>query len=191
MTKLSGLFFFVVLTAIAQKPTVPLSTQPLSADQVAIYKDFLSAYQSEDKDLKFVLNVAATTVPLLIEDSDLKGCARGIAKRDAAAAGMSVHRLPAELEGAKAHLVDAKTHKINDPGDAIRKGQPVDNAVDAGFRAGLFTFSEIAFDSRHQLAAFSFSFHCGRLCGHGGLVIYELRNSKWSRSKRDCGGWVS
>jgi len=189
--KFPVLLLLAALAAPAQESPIQVSDKPLSSDQIAIYKDFLGTYTSEEGDHKFVLNVADTTVPLSIDNSDRNGCARGITRADIALTQVSVHRLPAELNNAKVRLVDSGKHRINDPGDAIRRGRPVDDAVDAGFRAGIFTFSEIAFDHEHQMAAFLYSFRCGRLCGHGGLVVYQMRLGKWHRSKHECGGWVS
>jgi hypothetical protein len=104
----------------------------------------------------------------------------------------TVHKLPAELSKAgKINLVDPKKHKLKDPGAAIHNGTSVDQAVTAGFASGLFTFSEIVFDSDHKLAAFRYSFVCGILCGNGGTVIYELKDGKWSPTKRRCSSWIS
>ena len=74
----------------------------------------------------------------------------------------------------KVHLVDPGKHEISDPGNAIGEGQSVDDAVEAGFKAGLFTFSEVVFDTAHTHAALNYTFHCGSLCGHGGTVVFIL-----------------
>jgi len=187
--KLVVLFVFACLTAVAKEPAVQISKDPLSSEQIAIYKDFLAGFGDEDKDHRFVLNLVDTTIPLSINASDRDGCASDIVA-NGGLAGIVVHRFPAEMKSADLRLVDRK-HKVSDPGDAIRRGAPVENAVVAGFASAILTFSEIAFDKQHRTAAFSYSFVCGRLCGHGGLVIYELQNGKWSRSKRDCASWIS
>jgi hypothetical protein len=87
-----------------------------------------------------------------------------------------------------------KQHKAieeSDPNNAIRRGQDVKIAVDAGFTAGLLTLSEVAFDKKHQHAAMSFSFVCGGLCGHGGTIVFKKENGKWKESKRQCSSWIS
>jgi hypothetical protein len=88
-------------------------------------------------------------------------------------------------------LVDPDKHKLRDPGTSIREGQSVDDAVDAGFAAGLFTFSEIVFDNSHTHAALSYSFNCGSLCGHGGTVVFTKEGNRWKRAKHDCAYWMS
>jgi len=89
------------------------------------------------------------------------------------------------------HLVDPKTYQYRDPEDAIRQGQSIEDAVKAGIAAGIFTFSEIVFDTARTHAAFTFSFVCGGLCGRGGTIIYELKNGKWAQTKTQCGIWIS
>jgi hypothetical protein len=164
-----------------------MSSEALSADRMEIYRDFLHGYNNGSKS---VLNVSQLTVALSPDESDQKGCLSKFSSEDLAIP--SVHAFSGDaFPGLAVRLVDPKTHKISDPGDAIRDGVPVDQAVQRGFAAGLFTFSEIAFDASHTHAAFSFSFVCGGLCGHGGTIVYELSNGKWKQSKEQCGRWIS
>jgi hypothetical protein len=44
--------------------------------------------------------------------------------------------------------------------------------------------SEIAFDSRHEHAAFLYSSMCGCKGGTSGTVVYELKNGQWKRKGR-------
>jgi len=87
---------------------------------------------------------------------------------------------------------DAQGHQVreHDPGNAIRDGKPVDNAVSEGFEHGLFTLGEIRFNRDHTRAVVSFSFWCGSLCGHGNTMLLEKKNGAW-KQKKQCGGWVS
>ena len=91
-------------------------------------------------------------------------------------------------------LVDPDAHgkevRDNDPGDAIRRGADVNDAVKGGFAHGLFTLGEIRFDRSHTHAIVSFSFWCGALCGHGATMIMEKRDGSWVRQK-NCSGWIS
>jgi hypothetical protein len=88
-------------------------------------------------------------------------------------------------------LVDPAVTKIADPEDAIHKGVSVDDAVKAGFAAGQLRLSEVVFDKDHNFAIFSYSFHCGRLCGSGGTILLEKEDHKWVRSEEGCGTWIS
>ncbi|MFL6439834.1 MAG: hypothetical protein ACJ71Q_19835 [Terriglobales bacterium] len=110
-----------------------------------------------------------------------------------------VHRLPASLVADLPFvLVDpnrqAEEVKRNDPQNLVLQGgateDQVGKAVDEAFRTGLLTLSEIAFDiDRHQ-AVVSYSFWCGRLCGHGALLRLTKNGTKWKIAKR-CVDWVS
>jgi len=181
------------VTAIirAQQPSPPkLSTNPLTKDQIAVYRAFLADYNSGSKS---PLNVANITDPFDSNtDSDEKSgrdsCLRAFPHHISAS---EVHLLPGEFASAKIRLVDPTKHKFADPGDYIHSPQDVDSAVEAGFAHGLMTLSEVVFDTPHGFAAFSYSFTCGRLCGNGGTVIYQLRRGRWERSARRCSSWMS
>jgi hypothetical protein len=160
------------------------SVSPLGPDQTAIYRAFFASYS---KGNKLPISVSNVTDPFEPDDMDRKGCAKNFPART-----VEVHRLPTDmLAGLPAKLVDPRLHEKKDPGDAIRQGQSVDDAVAAGFRAGIFTFSEVAFNSSHDRAAFSYSFVCGTLCGHGSVVIFKLQRGKWVQEKDTCAHWIS
>jgi len=168
---------------------------PLPADNLAIYRDFLSGYNNGSG---AVLNVANTTEAFLNADpvSDgQKSCLSDAHITQLYSA--VVHKFSADAFPAdKVKLVDPDAHRGSDPEDAIRKGQSIEDAVRAGFAAGLFTFSEIVFDSTRTHAAFQYSFLCGRLCGNGGTVLYDKLPDdhgkvRWQISKKICGSWIS
>ena len=172
------------------------STTPLNSDEVAIYKAVLRTY-SKDKDVG--LNVSANTYPLDPSASttgfDRPECLNGVQLENPGALSHSYHVLSSDVLPSKAmKVVDPKTQakivRSNDPGNKIRKGKPVKDAVEAAFTTALFSMSEIAFDKEHRFAAVSYSFWCGSLCGHGSTFIFEKVNEDW-RSVRECGGWIS
>jgi hypothetical protein len=174
--------------ALAQDaPSAKLSAVPIGTEQMVIYRDFLTSYRNGSKR---VLNVSEVTGTFRMSDYDLGGCLKNFKKSDFNAS--IIHSFNADdFPKDKVRLIDPKTHKRADPGDAIRNGVSVDEAVTDGFAAGVFTFSEIAFDSTHTHAAFSFSFVCGGLCGHGGVIVYHLQNGHWRQSKAGCSRWIS
>lgn len=175
-------------TSPAQTATeTPVSKDPISSERMGIYRDFLAKYNNGSK---ATLNVSQTTVSFSPDDMDRTGCLKAFRTEDLRAT--APHTLPGDaFPNIAAKLVDPFVHKIHDPEDGMRRGQNVDNAVEAGFAAGLFTFSEIVFDASHTHAAFSYSFHCGMLCGHGAVTIYESRGGKWQASKVSCAHWIS
>src|SRR6185437_7906742 len=152
-----------VCSMSSQKPPkVHVSQDPIAADNLAIYRDFLHGYTNGSNGS---LNISELTQPFEPNDSDRQSCLRRFPPSDFGST--TVHRFAPDSFPPPSKLVDPNKHKISDPGSAIRDGKSVDDAVERGFAAGLFTFSEIVFDSSHTHASLSFTFHCGMLCGHG------------------------
>jgi hypothetical protein len=184
---LLGIFALAGSASIsAQEVVTPsIAPSPLGVAQSAIYRNFLASWNAG---AKAQLNVANTTEPFSPPDDDLKGCLRGFPRTHTA----TVHTIPTQaFEGLNILLVDPRSHEKRDPGEAIRKGEPVDAAVNAGIAAGIFAFSEMVFSSDHTRAAFTYSFVCGGLCGTGGTIIFQHKNGKWFQQKHACGVWVS
>jgi hypothetical protein len=112
-----------------------------------------------------------------------------------ASVSRQTHALDSSIvpDGFKVHFVSARDTErtLRDPGNAIGRGESVDDAVERGIAAGVMTLSEIVFNTPHTRAVMSYSFHCGRLCGNGGAVLFVNHQGKWVRAKQVCGGWVS
>ncbi|HEX5235529.1 MAG TPA: hypothetical protein VFW25_09380 [Silvibacterium sp.] len=180
---------FVLLSSLVlgQTPSESASSKlPLSTDQIAIYRAFLSDYNTG---LDAPINLSDVTEEFKPDRQDLQGCLKGFAPPSTPAL---LHHFSNEFSDLRnIRLIDAAHHKISDPGDAIRKGDSVEHAVKAGFEAGVLRISEISFDPTHHLAALTYSFHCGSLCGNGATVVYELRDGKWARSQKSCTFWQS
>jgi hypothetical protein len=174
---------------LAQTSSHPLfSAVPLSPEQVAVYRAFFSEYLSNDEmETASRINVGDITEKFQPAADQFSGCLKGFTPTSGIT---EVHHFDHEFYDLPViRLVDAKKHKISDPGKAINKGDSVDSAVKAGFASGLLQVSEILFDPDHRLAAFDYSFVCGRLCGHGETIVFELKNGTWKRSGRRCAFW--
>lgn len=171
----------------AQKPPKPqVSAGPVDADSLAIYRDFLASYANGSGS---PLNISELTIPFRPDDNDRKGCLSAFQAADFVS--NLVHRFSTDAFPPPNRLVDPKKQKVLDPGTAIKQGQSVEDAVKNGFATGLFTFSEIVFDSSHTHAALSFSFYCGALCGNGTTVLYQKQDGVWKQAKSRCGFWES
>jgi hypothetical protein len=192
----SGWRMGLVRAAQADDESKPkVSKEQLSDERVAVYHDFLVNWMG--KEIGNV-NLAIQTMPLDKDwAGDPEGCRKGL-ELEAVTAG-ETHYFRAvdgwKIGGEKLRLVVAETQeeeikKQSDPGMGIRKGQSVEEAVDNGFRNGLFTFSEIQFDKKHEHAILKFSFHCGMLCGHGGTVVLTKKDGVWKQTS-ECGNWIS
>ncbi len=111
-------------------------------------------------------------------------------------ATQSYHELTQDVfDVGKVGLVDSDKQATivhsNDPGNAMRHGKSTNAAVEAAFANGLFTLSEIAFDTGHKHALVSYSFVCGSLCGSGNTWVFEKIAGEWKKASLTCGGWVS
>jgi hypothetical protein len=179
-------------SSLAQKTTEPpVSKVPISSERLGIYRDFLEFYShSRSRVSKAALNVSQTTSSFSPDDMDRGGCLKGFEAENPRM--LVLHTLSSvAFPKSAVRLVDPATHKVRDPEEWMQRGEDADRAVSAGLAAGLFTFSEIVFDASHAHAAFSYSFHCGRLCGDGGVTIYEKKNGKWKPSETSCARFVS
>jgi len=181
-------------------PKANISNTPLTEEQIAVYRAVLASYSNGSNE---ILNVAEKTVTLdLSEDQD---CLKGIALESNKGASSFVHRFDERLASAKKNIVlvdpEAQQKKVeeNDPQKlmkrAIDDGQRVtdkqlDDSLHHAFAAGLFTFSEIAFDKKHQHAVLAYSFVCGGLCGHGNTIVLKKVGERW-KEIRTCRSWIS
>jgi hypothetical protein len=193
----------VSLPALTQDdpPKPKVSNDPMTAEQIAVYRVALRYYI---KGGDGALNLAKKTEPLdrsgpfwdegFLQSLDL----------EPPNSELVVHRLdPAIALNPRMVLVDPdaqfQTVQENDPGKliegAIAEGKKVsdkqiENAVKKAFQTALFTFSEIVFDKQHRHAVLSYSFSCGGLCGHGGILVLKKTKGKW-RTARLCGNWIA
>lgn len=175
--------------------TLFCAASPAHADQegdrVAVYRAFLADY-TEGSDMTINLGNRSTEIDL--SGSDLRECTSGfpISGRDS-----TPQTLTGEIIGAApVRLVDAEAQRSAmrdyDPGEAIRRGASVEDAVAGGFDNGLLTLSEVVFDRTGDHAALQFSFVCGALCGHGGTAVFNRVGHDWVQSERECGdSWIS
>jgi hypothetical protein len=84
---------------------------------------------------------------------------------------------------------NAVTARIAAEGKLVNaKNRGPDEGPDGYVRTHL-TLSEIAFDSKHQQAAFVYSALCSCKGGSRGTVIYELQNGQWKRKKPILNFW--
>lgn len=188
---------FVAKGAYAQatedeKPVV--IDKPLTAEQLGVYQVILKTYLSGEGG---ALNLSARTAPFETEGPfGGNDCSKGMTMESPQSRVVHAFRSDdlARLGFPALHLVDpdqqGKKVNENDPGKAIRRGVPVDDAVKNGFANGLFSLSEVWFDKSHQHAIVSYRFWCGSLCGNGASVVLVKKNDSWS-IQTQCGGWVS
>src|SRR5579864_5263792 len=106
------------------------NTNPLSADEVAIYRGILERWNSNSRSL---LNVSNRTSPIDRDISDC-GCLKVIEPQTIVSAAQSFRILTGDvLAGKNIRLVDADKQAVvvhrNDPNNFIREGKSVETAV--------------------------------------------------------------
>jgi hypothetical protein len=177
-----------------------ISKDPLTAEQIAVYRAVLVDY-TQGEDTK--LNIANTTEPFSMGFAVERGCLEGFVM-PAKSASKIVHRVDAAvILNSSMVLVDADKQsdlvKKNDPANLLHRAidgheqvgdKQLEESVKQAFAAGLFTFSEIVFNKQHTQAVLQYSFVCGELCGNGKTIVLTKVGSKWKASKM-CGSWVS
>ena len=167
-----------------------LAQGSLPPDTAAVYRAFLTEYNN---DSDTTLNIADKTIAFGPDPGSEDPCLKEI--HMSAPPVKVTHSLDASIlpDRMKARLISPAEARRSrrDPGDAIRQGKSVDDAVREGFAAGLLTLSEVIFSADHSRAVVSYEFICGRLCGNGGAILFEKRDSKWGHAKQVCGSWVS
>lgn len=178
--------------AIDKRP--PESRGKPTSDETAVYRAVLKQWVAGDQD---PLNVSVETYPLdVLSETPACECLKGIDRQSLLSASNSVHSLTSDILPRKnIRLVDLDSQKTlaaqNDVGNSIASNRSVETAVNVAFRNGLFSLSEIAFDTEHRRALVSYSFACGLLCGSGRTVVLEKIGEEWKPAKLKCGGWVS
>jgi hypothetical protein len=181
------------LTSAKDEPKPPVSNDPFTAEQLAVYHAVISEWMG--KELTSVNLADQTRIQGEWEGAGGEKCWKGL---DLEPNPTTVHLIRPEdtnqIASGSLHLVDpdkgSKEVDKNDPGNAIRRGQPVDSAVANGFAHGLLWLNEIRFDKRHTHAIVSFGFTCGSLCGNGSTLILKKTPQGWVIDQR-CSGWIS
>ncbi|HLY98468.1 MAG TPA: hypothetical protein VKT33_05315 [Candidatus Angelobacter sp.] len=189
--------FMISFATLAQteEPKPMVSDDPLTSEQIAVYRAFLQGYNNGSGSTLNLANVTDIWGDPSLDVKQGQGCLKGIHLENIKLAKSTVHRTDA-LASANLIIVDpAKQNeqvRRNDPSTALREGsKTVDDAVKDAFSSGLLTLSEIAFTKDHQWAVMSFSFHCGMLCGHGSVIVLHKNQGVWKITKRNCGGWIA
>jgi hypothetical protein len=187
------LVFLIAASACPLPADVPADkTAPgaLSKDALEIYGDFLDSYVGKNQNK---VNLVETTAPFTARPAERDSpCLKHFTAEVLDEKAQTAHTFDASItNGRSVVLIDPSVTKIVDPADATKKGVPMDEALKEAFAAGQLRLSEIVFDKSHKYAIFSYSFHCGRLCGSGGTVLLVKVDKKWVRSDEGCGSWIS
>jgi hypothetical protein len=148
-------------------------------DEIAIYRDFLLHYPEQ---LSNMIGMQDTTVAFVTPTGFRVDPVPATLKAPA----YSGRKLPPEVMALTTEK--AVTARIIAEGKLVDPSKRGPQQGPDGYVRTHFTLSEIAFDPKHELAAFIYSASCSCLGGQGGTVLYERRNGRW-RLKTILNGW--
>jgi len=174
------LIWFLAAVTVTVSAQVAADEPRFTGDEIAIYRDFLLHYPEQ---ISNMIGMQDTTVAFVA--STAFGDEPNPPKLKVPA--YSGRKLPSEIlvltdENAVTARIAAEG-KLVDP-----KNRSPDEGPDGYARTHL-TLSEIAFDSKHEQAAFVYSALCRCKGGSRGTVIYELQNGQWKRKKPILNFW--
>jgi hypothetical protein len=176
------LIWFLAAVTGTVSAQVIVDAPGFTGDEIAIYRDFLLHYPDH---LSNMIGMQDTTVAFV--ESMAFGDEPHLPKLDIPA--YSGRKLPSEVMALTDEVT--VTARIAAAGKLI---YPTERSHDLGPDGSVrthLTLSEIAFDSRHEQAAFVYSAHCGGKCGSRGTVVYELKNGQWKRKGPILNFWIS
>jgi hypothetical protein len=164
------LVWFLAAFTVTVSAQSTVDTPPFTADEIAIYRDFLLHYPGP---LSQIIGLEDTTATFTAS----RGFGDDPNPPNLEIPAYSGRRLPPEIMA----LTDEK---------AVTARTAAADRLPDGSVKWRFILSEIAFDSKHEQAAFIFDALCGCRGGQGGTVLYELKNGRWER-KRFLNDWIS
>ena len=175
------LIWFLAVVTVTASAQVADDAPRFTADEIAIYRDFLLHYPQQlsnmigmqDTTVSFVASMAFGDEP---DPPNLGIPAYSGRRLPPEVMALTEEKAVTERIAAEGKLVDPKNRS---PWQGL-DGSPKMH----------FTLSEIAFDSKHEQAAFVYSASCGCKGGSRGTIVYELQNGQWNRIGPILNFWI-
>jgi hypothetical protein len=158
------LIWFLAAVTITVSAQVTADPSRFTDDEVAIYRDFLLHYPEQPSEM---IGMQDTTVAFV--EAMAFGDEPNPPNLNLETPAYSGRKLPLEIM--------ALTDESAVTARAAAEGKLVYPELRNRLR-----LSEIAFDSKHEYAAFVYSSMLGK-GGTSGTVVYELKNGQWKRKK--------
>jgi hypothetical protein len=154
-----------------RRVVLPADVPPFTADEIAIYRDFLLSYPGPRSQM---IGMQDTTVAFVASK----------------AFGDDPNPPNLNIPAYHGRKLPREVIAPTDENAALRIG-PAGVSLDPKTRSSFrFTLSEIAFDSTKNQAAFTFAALCGCKGGQGGTVLYKLKNGRWERQRPMLNYWI-
>jgi hypothetical protein len=177
-----------------------LSNDPLTVDQIAIYRTFLAYFAVGSTPLHLINRTAALPLPdpsdSEDDDPEIDPCLKGLKLVNQKEAATIVHMLDRSLAiKGRVVLVDPDSQqgqiKANDLSKTMEQGKTAEEAAKRASSTGLMALSEVLFDRRHRVALMIASFSCGHTCGFVAVFRFKKTRQQWKMFKEPCAGGVS
>jgi hypothetical protein len=153
-----------------RRVVLPADVPPFTADEIAIYRDFLLHYPGPSGQMFGMQDTTVAFVASMAFGDEPKPPNLNIPAYHG-------RKFPSEVIA----LTDE-----NAVSQIAAVGKSLDPKTRSSFR---FALSEIAFDSKHEKAVFVFAALCGCKGGQGGTVLYELKNGRWELQRPMLNVW--
>lgn len=176
----SFLFAVVIVSGCQSNEKAPLSTSPLTTEELQVYRALMNLLNSVPKtEVKSLVNQTS-----LFDISDVpKGsvCLQGIEFEDLPHARRTVHSFGAEItKGRALKLVEAEHANPPEKDSPPTNQKRAEDSVIASAELGLLVVSEIAFDKKHQFAVLHYVFFCGSKCKYEITRVLEKVGGEWT-----------
>jgi hypothetical protein len=172
-----GLMFILACRAQTPPANGPSS---LTEEQLNVYRGFLDQFGPP----LHIKNLANVTVPF-----DFKGFPEGRLR--------TTHQFGAEIaKGRELNLVDRheqlRLFRKRDEASGNRPKQAAQDDAEAKNALKFLIFSEIAFDTGHQVAVLKYILVCGEHCDSGAAIVMEKVDGRWTAKPRlICAGFFN
>lgn len=180
----------IAFASIVAAATVLLIAPALidNRDQkLEIYRAFTAAYGEGNP-----INLARIARRFDARNEDVLACAPTVLVTTAISRRFrTVRFMQSDFDDPTVRVVDPGVQRAlvhaYDPNTSIAAGVEVGEALSRAYEVGLLEVSDVGVDLTGRRALLTYSFTCGRLCGHSGTAILERRGGRWIRAEQNCG----
>jgi hypothetical protein len=163
------LTWFLIALSVTVPAQVAADSRPFTEDEIAIYRDFLLHYPEPPSEMIGMQDTTVAFVASMAFGDEPNPPNLNVPT-------YSGRKLPSEIMA----LTDEK---------AVTARIAAEGKQYSEWRTHL-TLSEIAFDSKHEQAAFVYSSMRGK-GGSRGTIVYELKDGRWKRKGPILNFWMA
>jgi hypothetical protein len=157
------------------------TTEPFTPDEIAIYRDFLLHYPDQTSNMIGMQETTVAFYPPLAFGYESN-------PPDVITPTHHGRKLPPEVMVLADEV--AVTARLTAAGRLIDAKRLNSDQGPDGYVKTHLTLSEIAFDSKHEIAVLVFAAHCNGKCGSRGTVVYKLEDGHWNRTRPILNFWI-